>query len=348
MSKRRRVALLLADDSPLVLQILLRACENDAEIEVVGTAENGEVAIALTKARRPDVIVMDANMPTMDGLRATERIMNECPTPILVITADAGQSSAESTRRALSAGALALRLKPSLSSEAGLRDLFSEVKLLATIKVVRHLRGSKEPTASEEAPPSHSITPRMVSKARCVGIVSSTGGPAVLQRLFQRLPKTFPLPVVVLQHINQEFAKAFVDWLSQSSALPIRMAKAGDIIQGGTVLCCPPDAHLKVNANGGVTLSKSEPIDGHRPSGTVLLRSLAESMGGGAVGVLLSGMGSDGANGLADIYQKGGMTVAQNAASSVVHGMPGAAIRLGVVRQIVDAEALPSFLSSLD
>jgi two-component system, chemotaxis family, protein-glutamate methylesterase/glutaminase len=345
---KRRVALLLADDSPLVLQILLRACEDDPEIEVVGTAENGEVAIALTKARRPNVIVMDANMPTMDGLRATERIMKECPTPILVITADAGQSSVESTRRALSAGALALRLKPSLSSEAGLRDLFAEVKLLATIKVVRHLRGPKEPTLAEETTPSHSALLQSVSKARCVGIVSSTGGPAVLQRLFQRLPKTFPLPVVVLQHINQEFAKAFVDWLSQSSSLSIRMARAGDTIQSGTVLCCPPDVHLRVSASGTIVLSKSEPIDGHRPSGTVLLRSLADSMGNGAVGVLLSGMGSDGAQGLADIYRKGGMTVAQNAASSVVHGMPGAAIRLGVVRHIVDAEALPSFLSALD
>ncbi len=337
------ISVLIVDDSPLVRGILVQAFRQDGGLLVVGLASNGAEAVALTHSARPDVIVMDAHMPTLDGLGAAAEIMAQRPTPILMITGDASRASVEATKLALSLGVLALQLKPSLSSPAGMQRLVDDVKLLAGVRVVRHLRRTKrltEPEFSVQSPREHALPRRL----KAIALVSSTGGPPVLYKLLGELSRDFPVPLIVLQHINHAFSSAFVEWLGQGTALSVRMAQPGDGLIAGQVLCCPPEVNLDIDSAGEVRLSDTTAVDGHCPSGTVLFTSLAERFKSAAAGVVLTGMGQDGAEGLLRIRQAGGLTAAQTADSCAVNGMPEAAAKLGAVQQFVDGELLSSLM----
>lgn len=340
------VKVLVVDDSPLIRQLIVEALEKDPDVQVVGTAENGKQAIEQAAALRPQVITMDVDMPVMDGLTATERIMADYPTPILVLTADPRNQAPELTHRALAVGALALRVKP--AAEAEMANLAREVKLLATIRVIRHVRGVKKTTSSPSNPGIPVVAQPFASSALgVICIASSTGGPQVVQKLLAELPADFPVPLAIVQHINAAFSESLVGWLASSSKLKVKVAKDGDLLTPGTVLLAPADAHLVISTRGKVSVQPGGPKDGHLPSATLLLESAAKTYARRAVGVILTGMGSDGVDGLAAIRTAGGKTVAQNQESSVVFGMPGAAIGRGIVDHVVSGDELAATLIKL-
>lgn len=347
-----RVNVLVVDDSPLIRQLITDALQRDPEVRVVGTAETGLEAIEKASALKPHVITMDVDMPVMDGLTATERIMAEAPTPILVLTADPRKQAPELTHRALAVGALALRVKPALDAEAEMLNLAREVKLLSTVRVIRHVRGVRKGAMTsgyyEPVPsPVPSTAPFAASALGLVCVASSTGGPQVVQKLLAELPVDFPAPIAIVQHINAAFADSLVSWLAGTSKLKVKVAADGDLLTPGTVLVAPPDAHLVVAQRGRVSVQKGPPRDGHVPSGSTLLESAAKVYGRRAVGVVLTGMGSDGVEGLAAIRAAAGKTFAQSQESSVVFGMPGAAIARGVVDHVVHGDELAGALVRL-
>jgi two-component system chemotaxis response regulator CheB len=281
----------------------------------------------------------------MDGLTATERIMADYPTPILVLTADPRNQAPELTHRALAVGALALRVKPAAESE--MAHLAREVKLLATIRVIRHVRGVKKSVSASYPALPEVPQPFSASALGVVCIASSTGGPQVVQKLLADLPADFPVPLAIVQHINAAFSESLVGWLASSSKLKVKVAKDGELLTPGTVLLAPSDAHLVISARGKVSVQPGGPRDGHLPSATLLLESAAKTYGRRAVGVILTGMGSDGVDGLAAIRAVGGKTLAQNQESSVVFGMPGAAIARGIVDHVVSGDELAQALMKL-
>lgn len=345
----RKCQVLVVDDSPLCRQLIIDAISTDPDIEVIGQAENGEQAIARVIELKPHVVTMDVDMPVLDGLSACERIMSETPTPILVLTADPRNQAPELTHRALAAGALALQVKPALDAGTEAWNLAREVKLLSTVKVIRHLRGVKKPVPS--APSSASLEPvAPTGSASSVGLVviaSSTGGPQVVHKLVSDLPADFPAPVLVVQHINSAFADSLVGWLGTSAKLKVRAAKDGDLLSPGQVLVAPAGMHLTVPLRGRVSVQPGEPREGHLPSATLLLETAAKAYGKRVVGVILTGMGHDGVDGMAAIRQAGGRTIAQSQDSCVVFGMPGAAIAKGVIDHVVHGDDIGKALTRI-
>ncbi len=350
METAKKITVLVVDDSPLCRQLIIDALARDPELEVVGTAANGEEAVRRAAELKPQVITMDVDMPVLDGLSATEQIMASTPTPILVLTGDPRSQSEALTHRALGVGALALQVKPPLDAGAEAWNLAREVRLLSTVRVIRHLRGTRKPglapapsPGSSEAPgPSVAAAPLAV-----IGVGSSTGGPPVVHRLLAELPADFPVPLLIVQHINDAFAEPLAGWLAQSSRLKVKVARDGELLLPGTALLAPAGSHLTVQQRGRVSVVAGPARDGHLPSATALLESLARVYGKRAAGVLLTGMGTDGVEGLAAIHAAGGRTFAQSQESCVVFGMPGAAIARGVVDQVVHADELAPALMRL-
>ncbi len=341
-----KVGVLVVDDSPLCRQLIVDALSKDPTLEIIGTAANGQEAIEKTRALKPQVITMDVDMPVMDGLTATEKIMGEIPTPILVLTADPRNQAPELTHRALEVGALALQVKPALDAGPEAWNLAREVKLLSSVRVIRHLRGvRKMPSASHPAVPDSVAF--STSAIGVVAIASSTGGPQVVHRLLSDLPVDFPAPIVIVQHINAAFAESLAGWLSASSKLKIKVAQDGDSLVPGVVLIAPPDKHLVVPQRGKVSIIAGEPRDGHVPSASMLLESAAKAYGRRTVGMILTGMGADGADGMLAIKNAGGRTVAQSQETCVVFGMPGAAIARNAVEHIAHGDDLAQVLLRL-
>lgn len=337
----KKIAVLVVDDSPLCRELIVDALQKDPEIEIVGTAENGEEAVAKVRDLKPNVVTMDVDMPVLDGLSATERIMGETPVPILVLTADPRHQAPELTHRSLAVGALALQVKPALDAGPAAWNLAREVKLLSTVKVIRHLRGTKKPhvPAAAEA----AAAPAAFAAQSTVGVIavaSSTGGPQVLQKFLSELPADFPVPIVVVQHINAAFADSLVGWLQVTTKLKVKMAADGDLLTPGTVLIAPAAAHTTIPMRGKLAVKQGEAREGHIPSATLLLESAARAYGRRALGMILTGMGNDGVDGMAAIRAAAGKTVAQSQESCVVFGMPGAAIARGVVDHVVHGDEL--------
>lgn len=345
VSSGRKVGVLVVDDSPLCRQLICDALEKDSELEILGTAENGEEAIRKVQELRPNVVTLDVDMPVMDGLTAVEHIMQDNPTPILMLTADPRQQAPELTCRALELGALALQVKPALDAGPEAWNLAREVKLLSTVRVIRHRRGAKK-FAPLTPLPVVETTP-MNSSIGLVVIGASTGGPQVLQKLIADLPAEFPAPIVIVQHINSAFAESLAGWLQHTSRLKIKLAREGDALMPGHVLIAAPGSHLVVASRGRVGLRAGEDRDGHKPSASLLMESAAQLYGRRTVGMLLTGMGEDGAAGMQAIKAAGGRTLVQNEESCVVFGMPGAAIARGAVDQIVHADELAGALMRL-
>jgi len=346
----KKVGVLVVDDSPLCRQLISDALCRDPDLEVVGMCGDGQEAVFQALALRPNVITMDVEMPVMDGLSAAERIMSESPTPILMLTADPRNQAPELTCRALEVGALALQVKPSLDAGPEAWNLAREVKLLSAVKVIRHLRPLTRkrvpPFAPQVSPPSD-VAAFAGSGMGLLAIVSSTGGPQVIHKLFSELPGDFPAPIVVVQHINASFAESLAGWLAASSKLKVRLAADGALLLPGEVLLAPPGKHLIIPVRGRVSLLSGEPRDGHLPSGSLLLESAAKAYGRRAVGLILTGMGYDGAEGMVALQKAGGRTLAQSEESCVVFGMPGAAISKRAVDHVIHGDELSAALLKL-
>jgi two-component system chemotaxis response regulator CheB len=342
------IRVMIVDDSPIAIEFVRRMLLTAPEIRIVGTASNGLDALALIPRVRPDVICTDLHMPKMDGLEFTRAVMMRFPLPILVLSVSVGPERTHNIFQMLEAGALDVLPKPrgGLESDLGLiaHDLVTKIKILSGVKVF-----TRRPTAvaaATEAPPSP-WSGLAAPSPRIVGIGASTGGPQALERVLGQLPSDYPLPLVCVQHIAEGFMQGLVDWLASSCRVRVRVAVEGEMLLAATAYFPPSDRHLEIDNAGAFRVSNALPVDGHRPSVDITFSSLARSYGASAVGVLLTGMGQDGAQGMLDIARAGGTTIAQDEQSSAVFGMPKRAIELGAVRQVLPLEQIGPALRGL-
>jgi two-component system, chemotaxis family, protein-glutamate methylesterase/glutaminase len=344
------IRVLIVDDSFVAREFLQHLLSSDPEIQVVGIARDGEESLQQVLKIKPDVVTMDIHMPKMDGFQAVRRIMETQPVPVIIVSSSWDPKEVEKTFKAMEAGAVAALAKPPGQEhpdhENAVRELIQTVKLMSEIKVVRRwarpLRGSAAPGA----------VPRPVGRPRpgdisIIALGASTGGPPVLQTILSRLSKDLPVPIVVVQHIAQGFVGGLLEWLKQTTGFPMHLASHGEQLLPGHVYFAPDGRHIGVEANGRAILSTDAPENGLRPSVSFLFRSIAKNFGSKAVGVLLTGMGKDGAEELRMMRERGAVTIAQDEVSSVVHGMPGEAIRLEAAVHVLPPESIAESLREL-
>lgn len=340
MKSVTEIRVLVVEDSPTVRRYLVELIEELPGMTVIGEARDGEEAVRLVQSLRPDVISMDLQMPHMDGLHATRQIMAECSTPIVVVSQLLERDVALSME-ALGAGALAVVSKPPHRSHPdfpdALRALHTNLRAMAGVKVV-----SRRPPRHEPGkPPLQKInrSPQMIA------IAASTGGPRALRDVLAAFPENFPLPIVIVQHMPPEFIPGLVRWLDNHTALRVYLAEDGMILQPGMVLIAPGDTQLRMlqwHKSLSVRLIPPAKEERYCPSADVLFQSVGEACKGQAIGVILTGMGNDGAAGLLALREAGGCTIAQDEISSTVYGMPRAAVAAGAVQHITNLAEIPS------
>lgn len=327
------IRVLVVDDSPTARALLVAILRRDPEIVVVGEGCTGREAVALTATLRPNLVLLDVHMPDMDGFAATKEIMTTTPTPIVLITGSTQPRDVEVAVLALRAGAVAVLTKPHGPSTPGhdeeANKLITTVKTMAPVRVVRQWRREPRP---------HPVRP--AGPGRIVTIATSTGGPTALQCVLEGLPGDFPVPILIVQHITPGFTDGFASWLNTVCDLRVKLAEQGESLRPQQVYLAPDGHHLGVSRGLAVALSDAAPIGGFRPSGTFLFESAARAYGPGAVGVILTGMGEDGVAGLRVLRQMGGRIIAQDEKTSVVNGMPGAAVAAGLPDLVLPLDAI--------
>jgi two-component system chemotaxis response regulator CheB len=325
-----RIRVLVVDDSPTSRLLLVEILRADDEIEVVGQAADGVEAVEMVKRLRPDIVTMDVQMPRLDGFAATKRIMVESPTPIL-ITTSVDPRAVSVSLEAVRMGALAVQAKPDDPLAPGFdeeaRELVRQVKAMSRVKVVRHYD-----LARPRVPAAHAASAAVLHDvpAEVIAIAASTGGPAALHRILTTLPRDYPVPILLVQHISRGFGPGFADWLDKASPLRVKMAEEGEALRPATVYVAVDDHHLCLSPSRRIHLSTAPAVGGFRPSGTVLFESVAAAFGSRAVAVILTGMGRDGVDGLRAIRRAGGRTIAESEATAIVYGMPAAAVHAGL------------------
>ena len=343
------IKVLVVEDSPVVREFLVHILGADPGIQVIGTANDGEQALEAVARKRPDVITMDIHMPRLDGLEATRRIMETHPTPIVIVGGSTDPREVATTFRAMEAGAVAVLRRPAgighPDHEASAGELVQTVKLMSEVKVIRRWPKAEVPRPADanRAP----VEAKVNVKVKVIAIGASTGGPPVLQTILAALPQDFPVPLLIVQHMAAGFTQGFVQWLAQTSSLPVHLATHDEAIRPGHVYVAPDEFQMLVERGGKIVLTKDDPENGLRPSVSYLLRSVAEVYGRDAVAGLLSGMGRDGAEELKLLKEKGAVTFAQDKESSVVHGMPGAAIKLDAATLVLPPEKIAPLLANL-
>jgi two-component system chemotaxis response regulator CheB len=357
----------VVDDSAIWGTQLREWLEADGDVEVVGVAADGESAIDLITRLRPDVATIDLRLPGMSGLEVVTQLMARAPLPLLVLTGDPTGDDPDIAFEAIRRGALDLLLKPSMDDEEAIRALRAHVRWLAGVPVVRHLvrgeaghRPGSEPAIrvpeflrtgdgsrpnelrgelrgdvrpNDVRPGSRARAGRAADDLALVGIAASAGGPSALATVLGSLPADLPACLAIVQHLPKGFAPSFVSFLQGRCALTVRLAEAGLVPRAGMIALAPDGHHLEL-IDGRFALTSGAPVEGHRPSGTVLLRSLAHC-GNQAIGVVLSGIGRDGADGLRAMRERHAITFAQDETSSVVYGMPRAAVEEGAAQQVL-------------
>lgn len=364
---RPRIRVLIVEDSPVAQQLLAHILGSDPAIEVVGAVAGGRAALELMERLKPDVITMDVNMPEMDGFEVTRRIMESRPVPVVIISASFEPDEVATTFRAIEAGAVAVIGKPRGAGPWGDQDaaqkLVQTVRAMAEVKVVRRWSRNRRPEGAAAGAPGvpvagagRSPVPSPTGAAavaarrvqiRLVAVGASTGGPLVLQTLLAGLPRDFAATVVIVQHIAAGFLPGLVTWLGSSTGFPIHVATQGEALLPGHAYLAPDALHMGVSRDGRVILKAGPPDNGLRPSVSHLFASVAEAYGAAAAGVLLTGMGRDGAEELRLMRQKGAITIAQDQASSVVFGMPGEAVKLDAALHVLPPERIAALLAGL-
>jgi len=342
--KKNKVRVLVVDDSALMRKLIPQMLVADESLEVVGTAMDGTFCLKKIEELKPNVVTLDLEMPGMNGIDTLKEIMRREPLPVIVFSSHSTEG-ASVTMKALGLGAFDFLTKPKDASAhmaETARDLIAKVKAAAECKLKpRMLTGAKPTQAKVSVPPS--------KLTKLVGIGVSTGGPQAMEYLLSQLPGDFPASIVVVQHMPDGFTDMFARRLDETCTLRVKEAQSGDLLQPGRVLICPGSRHIKVKRLplGDVAVLSDEPrVNGHRPSADVLLRSVAEEFKTQAIGVLMTGMGDDGAEGLGAVKKEGGMTIAQSEESCVVFGMPKAAIERGYAMRVVSLDVLGATLQT--
>lgn len=345
-----KVRVLLVEDSAVVRELLTHIVASDPRLEVAAAVESAEEALRILPSLRPDVISMDIRLPGMNGLQATQRIMAEQPTPIVVIAGSVHSDDLNIAMNALKAGALSVVEKPhGLSHEnysAEASRICTQLYIMSDVTVIRQRRPPVQPVAPVAPFPTRPASHGSGGSRVLVGVVASTGGPNALVQLLQGLGPEFELPIAVVQHISPGFHRGFVEWLNGVAPQTVCVAEHGAIPQPRTVYVAPPDQHLEFGKER-FRLDRSPPLKLQRPSGTRLFASMAASLGGRAIGVLLTGMGDDGADGLVALRHAGGYTLAEDASTCVVYGMPAAAVERGGVIESLPLGAIAPRLLAL-
>jgi two-component system chemotaxis response regulator CheB len=344
MSEAPRVRVLVVEDSAVTREYLVYLLEQDPALTVAGAAVDGADGVELAVRLRPDVILMDVHMPKLDGFEATRQIMERAPTPVVMVTASFDREETVFAFDALAVGALTILDKPTGPDDPRAAEtarlLVDTVKLMAQVKVVRRWpRRDRPPAPAAPVRPGRGI--------RVVAIGASTGGPVVLKEILPGLPDDFPAPVLVVQHIVPGFVGGLCEWLGKESRLTVKLAAPGEVARAGTVYFPPDGAQMGIARDGRIQLGRGTGDDGFCPSASYLFRSVAEAYDRAAMGILLTGMGRDGAAGLLRMREAGGVTIAQNEETSVVFGMPAEAIRLGAAEHVLPPAQIVAMLQAV-
>jgi len=342
------IKVLVVEDAPVVREFLIHILNSEPDIEVVGTAQNGREAIEALKKKKPDIITMDIHMPEMDGFEATRRIMETQPAPIIIVSGSASVGEVAMTFKAIEAGALAVISRPKgighPDYEKTAEELVQTVKLMSEVKVVRRWAQTKK-----ETPPSavKSKVKQAPATIQVVAIGASTGGPMALLTILSNLPRDFPVPLLIVQHIAAGFLEGFTQWLFQSSGFPVHVASEGGNLLPGHAYVAPDGFQMMAKNRESITLSQTVSPGGLCPSVACLFSSVARVFKQNAVGVLLTGMGDDGARELKLMKDNGAVTIAQDEASCVVYGMPGEAVKASAASYVLPPERIAAVLASL-
>jgi two-component system, chemotaxis family, protein-glutamate methylesterase/glutaminase len=345
----KKFRVLVVDDSAFMCKVLETIFNADSQLQVVGRAKDGREAISLSESLKPDVITMDLNMPHMDGLQATAYIMTNHPRPIVVVSSES-KEGASSTLKALELGAIDFVTKPSSGIDLDMQsikdDLVRKVRVAAKVRVVRTASRlantiqapvKRSPASAESvAKPSRPATTENSDiRFPIVVLGASTGGPATVMRLAPGFTRDFPAAVILVQHMPAAFTTQYALQLTEFTSIRVKEAEPNEPIQPGTLYICPGGQHLRLSATGRVELdSTSGRIEGYLPNIDVTMESVASFAGPLSIGVVLTGMGSDGARGARHIKDSGGLVIAQDEATSVIFGMPAEAIKAGVVDHV--------------
>jgi two-component system chemotaxis response regulator CheB len=341
---KQAIRVVVVDDSPFVCRLLTLYLQSAGDVQVVATALNGARAVELVRELRPDAVTLDLEMPGMGGLDVLDQLMRETPAPVVVVSA-VSRKAAQRTLQALERGAVDFVLKytpgPGVDPRVLQAEIVSKVRLASRIKVIRSLGGNPPrspargasvtgPAPARAGEPA--LTPFLTGKLIVIG--ASTGGPQALQTLLGNLPKDFAASVVIVQHMPAAFTQVLAAQLGRHVVLPVKEASTGDVLRPGAVFIAPGDRHLLVRGCGLVEIAEGPKVGGHRPSIDVTMQAAAQVFGPRTTGVVLTGMGNDGVQGLTAIRLRGGRTFAQDAASCVVNSMPTQAMRAGIVDRV--------------
>jgi len=344
------INVLIVEDSPVMQELLVHIINSDPMLHVIGITSNGEEAVEAAEKLRPDVITMDIHMPKMDGIQATSHIMEICPTPIIIVSGNTQAKEVAFSFQMLKAGALAVLMRPpgighpyhKIEAAA----LIQTLKLMSEVKVVKRNRRVLKKSASL-SPPTLQSKLNISSTSKLIAIGVSTGGPPLIQKILSGLPKNFPAPVLIVQHMTHGFIDGFVEWLSSTCNFPVHVAKQGNNPLPGHAYIAPDGFHMGVGNNSRISLSDQQPDNGLKPSVAHLFSTVAKVFGSRATGILLTGMGKDGAEELKMLKETGAVTIAQDKESSVVHGMPGEAIKLDAATYVMSPEEIIKYIGSI-
>ncbi|MBP2627029.1 MAG: cheB-5 [Firmicutes bacterium] len=336
--QKNDVRVLIIDDCPIAQEFMIGLLSEESSIQVVGTASNGEEGVKRALLLRPDLIIMDIEMPVMNGLEAIETIMKDNPIPIMVVTS---YGDAHLAYEAVSRGALEVVEKPSIDSDHWMQFIH-KIKLLAGVRVIRHINGNKQVRQRAAI-----VEKQMKQPPKAIAIASSLGGITVLETILSQLSADFPVPIVVAQHISNGFSEALAEWLNYKTPLTVKVASQGESLIPGNVLIAPSEYNMQVDVNGHIELLPCLPGQIYHPSCDILLSSVAHTYQGRAIGIILTGMGSDGVKGMQAIKAAGGVTIAQNEQTSLIYNMPRLVIEGSLANFVVAANDISSTLTKV-
>ncbi|MFZ4456530.1 MAG: chemotaxis-specific protein-glutamate methyltransferase CheB [Bacteroidales bacterium] len=339
----KKIKILIVEDTAVAQKLLKGLVESDERFELVGIAENGKQAIEFVEKYTPDVVSMDILMPIMDGVEATRKIMQDHPTPVVIVSSFYQSSELDMAMRVLDAGAVSILPRPygpgHTSFDKTARQYLNTLKIMSEIKVVRR-KQEKSAILSKQKKSlaQYSDKEASIKKLQAVVIGASAGGPQVLSTILSMMPSDLAVPVFVVQHIDANFAEGFAAWLNTMSKLPVKIATNGEKTLPGNVYLPPGDHHLIIKPNGFIEVTKDAHEKIIRPSVDLMFKSAANAYGHNVVAILLSGMGKDGAAELKNLHTLGALTLVQEESSCLVYGMPGEAVKLGAACKILQPE----------